>query len=100
MKAINLLFLLSLLILGSCNEPFTGYVVCKEYIPLHMDDEQPKSVQEAIVYVPVVTPKHTPELIKSKFILYIANKNCVIEYEVDSITFIHTKICQKLTLRY
>lgn len=102
MKTIKLLFLLSLSFLFSCNKPFTGYVVCKEYIPLHMDDQEAKSIQEAVIVVPihVPPPKHEPELIKSKFILYVANKDCVHNYEVDSITFINTKICQKLTFTY
>lgn len=40
-----ILFISLLAVLGSCkNQPFRGFLVCKEYIRGHMDDEHAKTV--------------------------------------------------------
>lgn len=89
-----------LAILTSCeNKPFKGFLVCKEYIPGHMDDEPAKSVQEAYVYVPVVTPRtHTPKYIPSEWTFYVANKYGVRQFHVDSLTYIRHKVGERIVM--
>ena len=100
MKTFRFLTVLAIIMLCSCQQEFTGYVVCKEYVPAHMDNQEPKTTQEAgIVYVPVVVAHHTPELIKSQWFVYVANKDAVRQFEVDSVRYLHIKICQKITFK-
>ena len=97
-----LLFISLLAVLGSCkNQPFRGFLVCKEYIPGHMDDEHAKTVQEAYVYVPVVhLRKHEPEYIPSVWKFYVANKRCVREFSVDSLTYTKHKAGERIVMNY
>lgn len=95
-----ILFISFLAVLGSCkNQPFKGFLVCKEYIPGHMDDEQPYIQQEAYVYIPVVHPRrHEPEYIPSKWKFYVANKRCVLEFSVDSLTYTKHKVGERIVM--
>ena len=95
-----ILFISLLAVLGSCeNQPFKGFLVCKEYIPWHMDDEHAKTVQEAYVYVPIVPPRrHEPEYIPSAWIFYVANKDGVRRFNVDSLTYTKHKVGERITM--
>lgn len=89
-----------LAILAGCNpKPFKGFLVCKEFIPGHMDDEYTKTVQEAYVYVPVVSPRrHEPEYIPSEWHFYVANKNGVRDFKVDSLTYLRHKVGERIVM--
>lgn len=83
-----------------------GFVVAKEYVPQHMDDVQVEPVVEASV-VPHITPhpvvvphRHIPVLVPAKFVLYIADRYSVHDVDVDSVTFIKTKVGQRMTIEY
>lgn len=99
----KLIISISLLaILAGCNpKPFKGFLVCKEFIPGHMDDKHVQSVQEAYVYVPVVHPRrHEPEYIPSAWKFYVANKRCVREFSVDSLTYTKHKVGERIVMNY
>ena len=91
-----------LAILAGCNpKPFKGFLVCKEFIPGHMDDEHAKTVQEAYVYVPVVYPRrHEPEYIPSEWKFYVANKHGVRVFNVDSLTYLQHKVGERIVMNY
>lgn len=91
-----------LAILAGCNpKPFKGFLVCKEYIPGHMDDEHAKTVQEAYVPVPVVCPRrHEPEYIPSEWKFYVANKHGVRVFNVDSLTYTKHKVGERIAMNY
>jgi len=94
-------FLLITFIFTSCNkEPFTGYVVGKEYFKGHRccNNEYQHTVYSAIV--PVVVPgKHYHEWIDSRFILHVANYIELRHIDVDSNTFFNTKILETKTFK-
>lgn len=95
--------LLCLAIFSGCDpDPFTGYVVCKEYIPGHMDDKKVNPIQHAVVIPvrPVVHPhRHKPEWIKNRWIVYVANKSAVKPFDVDSLYFTNVRLGQKITMK-
>ncbi len=99
MKKIILAFSLLAVLSGCKTKPFKGFLVCKEYIKGHMDDEQPHIHQEAIVNVPVVPPRrHEPEYIPSAWIFYVANKDGVRRFNVDSLTYTRHKVGERITM--
>lgn len=57
----KLIISISLLaVLGSCkNQPFKGFLVCKEFIPGHMDDEHAKNSTGGICACSYCSPKKT-----------------------------------------
>ena len=64
-----------------------------------MDDEQPHIRQEAYVYVPIVSPRrHEPEYIPSEWIFYVANKDCVRRFNVDSLTYTRHKVGERIVM--
>ena len=96
-----ILFISFLAVLGSCkNQPFKGFLVCKEYIPGHMDDECAKTVQEAYVYVPFIPMRRhdTPEYVPSAWKFYVANKHGVRVFSVDSLTYIKHKVGERIVM--
>ena len=99
MKKIILFFSLLAVLSGCKAKPFKGFLVCKEYIQGHMDDEQPHIRQEAYVYVPIVSPRrHEPEYIPSEWIFYVANKDCVRRFNVDSLTYTRHKVGERIVM--
>ena len=98
----NLFISISLLaILAGCNpKPVKGFLVCKEYVPGHMDDEHAKTVQEAYVYVPFIPMRrhHTPEYIPSEWHFYVANKYGVRDFKVDSLTYLRHKVGKRIVM--
>ena len=91
-----------LTILAGCNpKPFKGFLVCKEFIPGHMDDEYAKTVQEAYVPVPIVPPRRPdPEYIPSEWHFYVANKYGVRDFKVDSLTYLRHKVGERIVMNY
>lgn len=89
-----------LAVFASCEtKPFRGFLVCKEYIQGHMDDEQPHIQQEAVVYVPIVPPRsHEPEYIPSAWVFYVANKDGVRRFNVDSLTYTRHKLGERIVM--
>lgn len=103
MKRIIYFFLIGVLI--SCQPSMIkGFVVAKEYVPRHMDDDQDVRIVEAsvvphVVTRPIVVPhRHTPVLVPAKFTLFVANRYNVYNVEVDSLTYIQTKVGQRIVL--
>lgn len=89
-----------LTVLSGCKtKPFKGFLVCKEYIKGHMDDEQPYIQQEAIVIVPVFHQKtHEPEYVPSVWYFYVANKDGVRRFNVDSLTYTKHKVGERMAM--
>lgn len=106
MKYIKVLLLFTAINFVSCDESdrsFTGYIVHKEYIPQHYDDETPEEVSCAGVIIPprpVMRPPRKPVLVKSRWIWYVANKNSVKAFEKDSLSFNDCFCGDKLTIQY
>lgn len=98
MNKILLTFILLAALSGCKPKPFKGFLVCKEYIQGHMDDDNVKSIQEAYVSVPVVPRTHTPEYIPSEWIFYVANKDRVIPFHVDSLTYIKHRVGERIVM--
>lgn len=100
MNKILLTFILLAALSGCKPKPFKGFLVCKEYIRGHMDNVSVKPIQEAYVYVPVVVPKsHTPEYIPSEWIFYVANKERVLRFNVDSLTYIKHRVGERIVMK-
>ena len=103
-KTMNKIFLTFILltVLSACNpKPFRGFLVCKEYIQGHMDNDSVKSIQEAYVYVPIVVPRrHTPKYIPSEWIFYVANKDRVRLFHVDSLTYTKHRVGERIVMKY
>ncbi len=97
------LFLITFGLCISCEDkPIRGFVVAKEYTPGHMDNEHAKHVEEAtfVPHVPIVyVHHHEPEFVPSKFTLYVANRYSVYDINVDSLTYIKTKVGQRITIK-
>lgn len=102
-KTMNKIFLTFILltVLSACKpKPFRGFLVCKEYIQGHMDNDSVKSIQEAYVYVPVVPRIHRPKYIPSEWIFYVANKDEVRLFYVDSLTYIKHRVGERIVMKY
>ena len=65
-----------------------------------MDDVSVKPIQEAYVNVPVVVvpTSDTPEHIPSEWIFYVANKDCVLRFNVDSLTYIRHRVGERIIM--
>lgn len=99
-KTLSCLLCLSLL-LGCDPEPFIGYIVCKEYTPGHLDDKRVSPIQVAVAVPvrPIIVPhRHKPKWVKSRWVVYVANKNSVRSFNIDSINFINVSLGQKITI--
>ena len=91
--------LLLIAILGIREEqPFTGYVVGKEYIPAHLDNENPLSIHECI-WIPVTPPVKIPQRVRSRFIIHVANKDALKHIDVDSMYFVARRCGEKITIK-
>lgn len=94
-------FVFALFLLAACGKKeIHGFVVAKVWIKGHMDDERAQEVEEASVIIPVVRPHHhEPEFVPSRFTLFVANKRWVHEVNVDSLTYIKTKVGQRIMIK-
>ena len=93
-----------LAVLWSCKkQPFRGFLVCKEYTHGHMDDTEPIVVQEA-TFVPVrsviVPHRHVPQYVPSSWIFYVANKDGVRRFDVDSLTYTRHKVGERIVMDF
>ncbi len=97
----KVVFLFALLLLAACNSaPIKGFVVAKEYVKGHIDNVQAQRVEEAIIIVPVMhNQRREPEYVKSTFTLFVANRHRVYDIRVDSLTYIKTKVGQRITIK-
>ena len=109
MKGCLLIFLaaavLAVVIRVSCADgptDFTGYIVAKEYTPGHMCHDDVKTVSYAVVHVPIVhhTTTHTHTWQPSTFIWFVANKNDIEQFSVDSVLFHSRKCGENVTMKY
>ncbi len=92
-----LILSISLLLFACSSEPFTGYVVAKEYIEGHMCHSEHKHTVKAIVHVPHVQHHHSYQ--QAQFILHVANRHEVRAYHVDTFKFNRVKMLDKITFR-
>ncbi len=100
MNKILLTFILLAALSGCKPKPFKGFLVCKEYIQGHMDNVSVEPIQEAYAPVPVVVPRtHTPEYIPSEWIFYVANKDGVLRFNVDSLTYIKHRVGERIVMK-
>lgn len=91
---------MSLLIVSCGHHNITGYVVCKQYIKAHWDNETADIIYESSV-IDIIIPVHTrhnPQWINSQFIIYLGNINGVRGFKVDSLFYTDVRCGQKLTL--
>lgn len=101
-KFILLLFIAAML--SSCVEkPFRGFLVHKECIKYHMSNERPKVIQEASLFGVVVNPhlfrtRRKPKLIPSEWRFYVANRNGVYLFKVDSLTYLKYKCGDRIVM--
>lgn len=99
MKKLLISIVLLLVFLGCETKSFKGFLVCKEYIPGHMDNEQPYIQQEAYMLVPIVPPRrHVPKYVPSVWVFYVANKDCVKLFYVDSLKYQKYKVGQRIVM--
>lgn len=99
MKKLLISVTLLLALAGCETRPFKGFLVCKEYIPGHMDNEDAKSVQEAYVYIPVFRAhRHVPKYIPSEWHFYVANRDGVRDFQVDSLTYTRHKVGERIVM--
>ena len=91
----------ALFLLAACGKKeIHGFVVAKVWIKGHMDDERAQEVEEVSVIIPVVRPHHhEPEFVPSKFTLFVANRHRVHDIDVDSLTYMKTKVGQRITIK-
>lgn len=85
-------------------EHITGFVVAKEFIPKHWDNEQnPKSISCSAVFVPFVphvsTANHTPIEIGDQWVIYVANRYEVYPKWTSKSFFKKVKLGQFITVK-
>lgn len=97
MKKILIAILLIVCTISCENNPYIGYIVCKEYIPEHLSNEKPTKYVEAS-YVPhVIIISHTsPHKINEEYVFYIANKESIKRINVTKESFNYYKIKDKV----
>ena len=98
MKKIIICLLCLTVLLGCTPDPFTGYVVCKEYTPGHMDDEKVNTTQWSGIIIPVHPRPVKPKWVEPRWVIYVANKNMIRQFDVNKSCFDKFKLGQKVTL--
>jgi hypothetical protein len=91
------------ILLASCRQdPFTGYVVGKEYEAGHFCcSENHKKVLQSVVIPPrPVVNSHHHTWQKSRFTVFVANHEFVYSYNVDSISYQKYVLGKKVTMRF
>jgi len=86
--------------LGCTSEPFTGYIVHKEYVKAHWSNEEPKKICESNVLD--LTLIAIPDIIgtswvKTKFKVWVANREKVRTFDIDSLSWFSIKCGDKVT---
>lgn len=98
----KILFYLVVALLVSCtHKPFTGYLVCKEFIPKHMSNEDEKPIiYAAVPFRPVIIPQHKkPKLVEDQFNWYVDNKYSVNRFTVSRKKFHSKRLGDKITIK-
>jgi len=96
----NILVLTLLTVLLGCEpKPFRGFLVCKEYVKGHMDNERPYVQQEAYVPIVPITMSDEPEYVPSAWVFYVANKDGVRRFSVDSLTYTRYKVGERIAMK-
>lgn len=97
MKKILIAVLLIVFISSCENKPHIGYIVCKEYVPEHMSNEQ-KTIYVEASYAPhiIIISHSSPHKINERYILYVANKDEVRATNVSKKAFDYFKIKNKV----
>ena len=102
-KMIRTILAIGLLaVLVGCEpKPFKGFIVCKEYVKAHMDNEDAHVVEEAAFVPRVFYPHHIhmPQLVPSEWKFYVANKYAVRVFYVDSVTYTKHHIGEKIVMK-
>ncbi len=96
------LIILSIFLIGCIdpNQRFTGYIVCKEYIPEHMSDRSPRIISySSVITVPHTTINNKPYKIKEKWVFYIANKKEIIIKSVSEKLFNSKRCGEKIKIK-
>lgn len=91
------------ILLASCRQdPFTGYVVGKEYEAGHFccSDKHTKTLESVIVVPPRPAPVHHHVWEKSRFTVYVANHEVIYSYNVDSLSYQKYVLGKKVTMSY
>jgi len=105
--------LILLLILTGCtlklDSTFTGYVVYKSYTPIYIgSDNRPESITYSgtnLIILPNVAAKAAShrrrfrQPFPSEFLIWVANKDRIKIFNVDSTYFNSVKCGQKITIR-
>ena len=83
------------------DKEFTGHIVAREYTPGHMCHSESKIYSLSFVHVPHTSTRttHHHKWEKSKFIWFVANKNEVRNFYVDSLLFYTRKCGEKVTMK-
>lgn len=98
-NTIIMVVILFALFSGCDTKPFRGFLVCKVYIPSHMQNEQIKTIIEAGVHVPIVrSRRHKPRYVPSEWLFYVANKDIVRTFNVDSLTYTRYKVGERIVM--
>ena len=89
--------------LGCTKEPFTGYVVYKQCLKAHWSNEEPQKICEFNIFD--FTLVAVPDLIgasweKTIFKVWIANRENIRVYDIDSISWYTMKCGDKVTYDY
>lgn len=98
MKKIILALILLTVLSGCEPKPFRGFLACKEYVKGHMDDEQPYVHQEAVIIPPPHIDTYTSEYVPSVWYFYVANKDGVRQFNVDSLTYTRHKVGERIVM--
>lgn len=99
MKKIILALSLLAVLSGCKTKPFKGFLVCKEYVKGHMSDEREQFFKVVSIHFPdVPSIHHSPEYIPSTWIFYLANKDGVRRFNVDSLTYTRHKVGERITM--
>ena len=99
MKKLLLAAVLIGMISGCVQYPIIGYVVCKEHVLEHMSNEDARVISEAsMIYIPVTPQVHStpPSRVPEKYIIYVANKQCIRDIHVSPKTFKMFKLADKV----
>ena len=87
-----------ILFLSACQtDKYSGYVVCKEFIPEHECHSEVRTVRESIIIVPPKVPSHHQHKTQeARYIVYIANKDFVRSIDTDKTNYQNLKITDKV----
>jgi hypothetical protein len=94
-------WILVLVTLFSCNpenKVLSGYVVHKQYVKSHMDNEAASEINFSIVVIrpPIVVHPRKPQFVDNAWYIYVANKDQVRKIEVNSSYWLKVKLGDKV----